>query len=187
MPDAERWWPRRCRGDAVALRSRNIQRAGSSESPSPRVSISTSIRCPLPVRSRAIRRLQHRLGDDGRGSEIEMRQMAEHLAAAVSRVRLFRTIRRTTARSDRCRPLPPSGRRARTRKPRHRSIRRIQPCDNVVAKPEAFDRARPHVLHEDVALLDDLERDRSIGLVLEVQLNHALVVIARKCRGPSCL
>src|SRR6266849_1991334 len=114
--------------------------------------------------------LQHRLRDDGRGGEIDMREMAEHLAAPVL---------------GSCYTAPSAERlygRVDARLLRHRTDAsvcagddvhdfRIHPGNDVVAKPEALDRAGPHVINEDVAFFDDFERGRTIGLVLEVQLD----------------
>ena len=108
-------------------------------------------------------RLQHRLGDGGRGREIEMRQMTEHLAAPVfgpgdTAPSAERLHRRVDSRLTRHRTNPAIG------GSRDIDHPRINFGDDLVAESEPLDRARPHVLHKHVALLDDLERDGAVAL-----------------------
>src|SRR5271166_5455431 len=105
-----------------------------------------------------------------------MRQMTEHLAASVlgpgdtapSAKRLYGRVdagftrHRTDASIGGCGHIDHAG---------------INLGDDLVAESEPFHRARSHVLHEDVALLDNLERDCAVGFLLEVELDHPLVVI----------
>src|SRR5713101_2046211 len=107
-----------------------------------------------------------------------MRQMAEHLAPA-----LFRS-GNTAPSAERLHGRVDTGLGC------HRAAAPISGSEdindasidlryNVVPEAEPLNRARAHVVDEHITLFHNAECDGTVGFLLEVELNHAFVVVAR--------
>src|SRR5579875_635701 len=55
----------------------------------------------------------------------------------------------------------------------------IDASNHIIAEAKPLDGARTHVINKNITLFDDSKCDRVIGFMLEVEFDHALVVVSR--------